>query len=83
MTDTSVTEPATTIWTFHEFSKQVKNPVGWFSWGGDFRVRNEYFNSALSLTTDRASSPLFAPVHEQDYFRYRAGFGPASCRQTA
>ena len=28
---------------------EVKNPVDWFSWGGDFRVRNEYFNNALSL----------------------------------
>ena len=71
VTDTSSTEPATAIWTFDEFAKQVKNPVGWFNWGGDFRVRNEYFNNALSLTTDPSLSPLFARVHEQDYFRYR------------
>jgi hypothetical protein len=69
--DTTSAVPATAIWTFDEFAKQVKNPTAWFNWGGDFRVRNEYFNSALSLTTDRALSPLFAPVHEQDYFRYR------------
>jgi len=54
-----------------DFATQIKNPVDWFSWGGDFRVRNEYFNNALSLTTDPALSPLFAPVHEQDYFRFR------------
>ena len=69
--NTSSAEPATKIWTFDEFAKQIKNPTDWFNWGGDFRVRNEYFNNALSLTTDRALSPLFAPVHEQDYFRYR------------
>jgi len=51
--------------------QEIKNPVPWLSWGGDFRVRNEYFNNALSLTTDSKLSPLFAPVHEQDYFRYR------------
>src|ERR1022692_173920 len=69
--DTSTAGPAASIWTFDEFAKQMKNPTGWFNWGGDFRVRNEYFNSALSLTTDPHLSPLFAPVHEQDYFRYR------------
>src|SRR5664279_5163101 len=69
--DASTATPATAIWTFDEFAKEIKNPVGWFNWGGDFRVRNEYFNSALSLTTDPHLSPLFAPVHEQDYFRYR------------
>ena len=57
--------------TFDECVKEIKQPVDWFSWGGDFRVRNEYFNNALSLTTDPHLSPLFAPVHEQDYFRYR------------
>ena len=69
--DTSTAGPAASIWTFDEFAKQMKNPTGWFNWGGDFRVRNEYFNSALSLTTDPHLSPLFAPVHEQEYLRYR------------
>jgi hypothetical protein len=50
---------------------QIKNPVLWLTWGGDLRVRNEYFDNALSLTSDRAVSPLFAPVHEQDYLRFR------------
>ena len=69
--DASTATPATAIWTFDEFAKQIKNPCDWFNWGGDFRVRNEYFNKALSLTADPHLSPLFAPVHEQDYFRYR------------
>jgi hypothetical protein len=62
---------AAPICSFEDFVKQVKNPVDWLSWGGDFRVRNEYFNNALSLTTDPHLSPLFGSVHEQDYFRYR------------
>ncbi|MGD1020365.1 MAG: alginate export family protein [Verrucomicrobiia bacterium] len=59
------------IWKFDEFAKQVKNAAIPVSWGADIRVRNEYFNNALSLTTDPQLSPLFASVHEQDYFRYR------------
>lgn len=49
----------------------VKNPVSWLTWGGDLRIRNEYFDNALSLTPDKSVSPLFGPVHEQDYFRFR------------
>ena len=30
----------------------IKNPFSWLNWGADFRVRNEYFNNALSLTSD-------------------------------
>jgi len=56
---------------YDKWEEEVKNPVDWFSWGGDIRVRNEYFDNAVSLTTDPKLSPLFAPVHEQDYFRFR------------
>jgi len=35
-----------------------------FTFGGDFRLRNEYYNAASSLNAK-------APLHEQDYFRYR------------
>src|SRR5208283_2753396 len=55
---------------FDQWANEVKNPVGWLTWGGDIRVRNEYFNDALSLTTDPALRP-FAPLHEQEYFRFR------------
>jgi hypothetical protein len=51
--------------------KDIKNPVPWFSWGGDLRVRNEYFNNALSLSPNPSVSPIFGSVHEQDYFRIR------------
>ena len=65
----SATPPA--IWKFDEFAKQIKKPIDWFSWGGDFRVRNEYFNNAMSLTDVKTPGQIFPPVHEQDYFRFR------------
>src|SRR5262245_30019426 len=40
--------------------QEVKNPFSWMSWGGDFRVRNEYLNNSLTLNEDN-------PLHEQDY----------------
>ncbi|HVM48531.1 MAG TPA: alginate export family protein [Candidatus Acidoferrum sp.] len=56
--------------------QDIKNPFPWLSWGGDFRVRNEYFNNALSLTgvsapNEPGASPLFGYLHAQDYFRFR------------
>ena len=36
----------------------------WLTWGGDLRVRNEYFNGALALNQTAAN-------HEQDLFRVR------------
>ncbi len=45
--------------------QQIKQPVSWMNWGGDFRVRNEYFNNLLTLNSEAAR-------HEQDYFRFRA-----------
>ena len=54
----------------------LKNPLSWLTWGGDLRVRNEYFNNAQSLTSassisDPHSSVLFGELHSQDYFRFR------------
>ncbi|HOX55808.1 MAG TPA: alginate export family protein [Candidatus Paceibacterota bacterium] len=43
----------------------IKNPTSWLNWGGDFRVRNEYFDNLLTLSRNN-------PLHEQDYFRFRA-----------
>src|SRR5208283_4662806 len=78
---------ATTVWTvrgqalqttnetslssLEQTIQDLKNPVSWLTWGGDFRVRNEYFNNALSLTPNPAVDPLFGPVHSQDYLRFR------------
>ena len=43
---------------------QIKHPVAWFTWGADVRIRNEYFNNALTLGDNVIR-------HEQDYFRER------------
>jgi hypothetical protein len=51
-------------------SRQVQEtpkPAPWLVWGGDLRVRNEYFNNALTLSAT-------TPAHEQDLFRVRARF---------
>ncbi|HVM60035.1 MAG TPA: alginate export family protein [Verrucomicrobiae bacterium] len=61
----------TAVWRFDEFAKQLKNPTVALSWGGDFRVRDEYFNNAMSLSSDPHFSPLFGTGHEQEYFRFR------------
>jgi hypothetical protein len=66
--------PAPPPTAFDQWAKEVKNPVDWFTWGGDFRVRNEYFNNALSLGSGPGSGP-FGPLHEQDYFRFRGRIG--------
>ena len=44
--------------------KGIKNPAPWFSWGADVRVRNEYFDNAITLNDGVVR-------HEQDYFRLR------------
>ena len=45
--------------------QDIKNPFPWMSWGGDLRIRNEYFNDLLTLSEKN-------PLHEQDYFRFRS-----------
>ena len=47
-----------------DFITQSKHPVSWLTWGGDMRVRNEYFNNAQTLNPNNA-------LTEQDYFRFR------------
>lgn len=42
----------------------IKHPAPWLNWGGDLRVRNEYFDNGLTLNPHN-------PLHEQDYFRIR------------
>ncbi|HOB33029.1 MAG TPA: hypothetical protein PKH32_09140, partial [Verrucomicrobiota bacterium] len=51
--------------SWNERMQQWRHPVDWLTWGGDLRLRNEYFDNALSLGDA-------SPLHEQDYFRYRA-----------
>jgi hypothetical protein len=48
---------------------QIKQPVPWLVWGGDVRLRNEYYNQAVTLA-DTA-------LREQDLFRFRARLSAA------
>jgi Alginate export len=66
-----ITAPPMSLSSTEQEIQDIKNPFPWFNWGLDFRVRNEYFDNALSLTTVPAQSPLFANLHAQDYFRFR------------
>jgi hypothetical protein len=49
---------------FEKFTQDTKKPTDWLTWDGDLRVRNEYFNNAISLTDT-------AVGHEQDVIRFR------------
>jgi hypothetical protein len=44
--------------------KEVKSPLSWFTWGGDLRIRDEYYNNAVSLSDE-------AVRHEQNVIRFR------------
>ena len=62
--DTSGAEQAAKPRTFDDCVKEIKNPTDWLNWGGDFRVRNEYFDNSLTLNKSSLRN-------EQDYFRFR------------
>jgi hypothetical protein len=57
--------------------KKVKNPVPWFSWGADLRIRDEYFNNIkVYQSTKPDGSPNVtlnknAIGHETNWGRYR------------
>ena len=61
---TSATNPAASAPAPTNLLQQIKQPASWLNWGGDLRVRNEYFNNLLTLNGNSA-------LHEQDYFRVR------------
>jgi hypothetical protein len=67
---TSATSPAPALSPIEQTIKDIKNPTPWLSWGGDLRLRNEYFNNAQTLASDPKLHPL-ADLHSQDYFRFR------------
>jgi hypothetical protein len=46
--------------------QDIKNPVPWMSWGGDMRIREEYFDNLLTLNPDDAAN-----LHLQNYLRFR------------
>jgi phage baseplate assembly protein gpV len=62
---TTATPPAAPEPTaYDKWEKEMKNPTDWFTWGADLRLRNEYMNNNIFLNES-------APLHEQDYFRFR------------
>jgi len=62
--DTSGAEQTAKPRTLDDCVKEIKNPTDWLNWGGDIRVRNEYYNNIVSLSAASA-------VSEQDVVRYR------------
>lgn len=62
---TAATPPSVTTSSAETTIQEIKHPVSWLTWGGDFRARNEYFNNLLTLDPGHS-------LHEQDYFRFRA-----------
>lgn len=47
-----------------DWIKEAKNPVSWLTWGGDLRIRNEYYDNSVTLSQT-------AVRHEQDVVRFR------------
>jgi hypothetical protein len=64
-TSASTTDLAATKQPPAGLLQKIKQPVPWLNWGGDGRIRNEYFNNLLTLNPN-------SRLHEQDYFRFRA-----------
>jgi hypothetical protein len=46
------------------FVKEIKNPTDWLNWGGDIRVRDEYYPNIVTLSRDGS-------LNEQDVVRFR------------
>ncbi len=61
---TAAAPVALTLSPTEQAIKDIKNPVSWFSWGADLRIRNEYFHSLITLDPRALRA-------EQDYFRFR------------
>ena len=57
--------PASRPTAVEQFIRDTKAPLSWLSWGADVRVRNEYFDNVISLTSAH-------PLSEQDVIRFRA-----------
>jgi hypothetical protein len=54
-----------------EWIKQSKNPVPWFKWGADLRLREEYHVNDTSLTAARQAFNKHANGNEFSVQRYR------------
>lgn len=56
--------PPPALSAVEQWIKEAKNPTPWLTWGTDLRVRDEYYNNAVSLTSAD-------PLHEQNVVRFR------------
>lgn len=63
-TQTATPAPPPTLSPAEQTIQDIKNPVSWMTWGGDMRVRDEYFDNILTLNP-------YANLHLQDYLRVR------------
>jgi hypothetical protein len=64
-TNTLVSAPTEQTNHFQQCLQGITNPVPWFAWGSDLRIRQEYFDNLITLTPAN-------PLHLQDYYRFRA-----------
>ena len=47
-----------------QWIQDAKNPAPWMTWGGDLRIRDEYYNDLVTLADG-------VPLHEQNVIRFR------------
>jgi hypothetical protein len=57
----AASQPASPV---EDWIKGAKNPASWLNWGGDLRIRNEYYDNSVTLSQA-------AVRHEQDVVRFR------------
>ena len=63
--DSALTDPPADPQLFsEEWIQNTKQPVDWFKWGADLRLRDEYRRNAITLDES-------APANEYNYGRYR------------
>jgi hypothetical protein len=63
-TTAPASSPAAELSPTEQTIQDIKKPVSWMTWGGDFRARDESFDNILTLNSKN-------PLHEQDYLRLR------------
>ena len=60
-----------TVAGFDKLAQEIKNPIPGVNWGGDFRVRNEYFNNAITLNEGAIRHESLE--HDLHWFRFYVG----------
>lgn len=61
------TTPSTAPSGLEQWLTDAKKPASWLTVGGDLRIRNEYYNNIVTLSSDGA-------LNEQDVVRFRGRF---------